>query len=374
MTRKVLVVGGGIAGMCTAIELRKRGTHVDLVEIDPDWRVYGAGITLSGATLRALTEIGIIDDIMKHGWCADGLDILAADGTKISEIPTPRLVASRPDVPGGGGIMRPVLARILREHTLRSGAAVRCGTTFSSIEQDAEGVEVRFTDGRQERYDLVVGADGLMSKVRDLVFPDAPKPVYTGQGSWRAVVPRPVHITHATMCVGRLVKAGVNPVSKDEMYLYVTERRETAEFIDESKWADTLRGVLQEFGGLIGEIRDGLGAHSRILYRPFFAVLQPRPWHHGRVVMLGDAAHATTPHLASGAGIGVEDAIVLAQELGKAADIELALQSFTERRYERCRMVVENSIALGEMERVQAPKEEHQALMRQSLGALMTPI
>lgn len=370
--RHALVIGGGISGMCAAIELRKRGVHVDLVEIDPRWQVYGAGITLSGPTLRAFAQVGVIDDIMSEGWCADGLDLQTAHGQPIGQIPTPRV--GRPDVPGGGGILRPVLARILREHTLAAGTAVRCGTTFESIEAVGEQVEVRCTDGRTDRYDLVVGADGLYSKVRQRLFPDAPKPRYTGQGSWRAVVPRPPEIVRATMSLGQHVKAGINPVSKDEMYLYVTERRESADHLDESRWPEELRRVLKDFGGLVGQIRDGLNEHSRILYRPFFAVLQPRPWHLGRVALIGDAVHATTPHLASGAGIGIEDAVVLAEELAGASDVEQALQAFTERRYERCRMVVENSLALGELERQHAPKEQHEALMRQTMQALLSPI
>lgn len=369
---KILIIGGGIAGMCAAIEFRKRGAQVDLVELDPHWRVYGAGITLSGPTLRAFTEIGVIDAIMERGWCADGADICTAAGQTIGELPTPR--TGRPDVPGGGGILRPMLARILRHHTLASGTAVRCGTTFESLEPDGDQVIVSFTDGRKERYDLVVGADGLLSKVRESVFPGAPKPKYTGQGSWRAVVPRPPEIARATIFMGLNIKAGVNPVSKDEMYLFVTEPRDTAEFIDEAKWPDTLRDLLAPFGGAVGVIRDGLNAQSRIVYRPFFALLVPPAWHRGRVVMIGDAVHATTPHLASGAGIGVEDAIVLAQELERSNDVEQALTAFTARRYERCRTVVENSLRLGEMEVAGASKEEHGQLMRTTMAALLAPI
>lgn len=370
--KKILIIGGGIAGMCAAIQLRKTGAQVDLVEIDPHWRVYGAGITLSGPTLRAFSEIGVIDAIMERGWCADGVDICTAEGHKIGELPTPRV--GRPDVPGGGGILRPMLARILRHHTLASGTAVRCGTSFSAVESDGTGVRVSFTDGREQRYDLVVGADGLMSKVREALFTDAPKPKYTGQGSWRAVVPRPPEITRAAMFMGPNIKAGVNPISKDEMYLFVTEPRDTPDFIDESQWPETLRGLLAAFGGPVGHIRDNLNAQSRIVYRPFFALLMPQPWHRGRVVLIGDAVHATTPHLASGAGIGVEDAIVLTQELERTSDVEAALMAFTTRRYERCRTVVENSLRLGDMERTGAPKEEHGQLMRTTMAALLAPI
>jgi 2-polyprenyl-6-methoxyphenol hydroxylase-like FAD-dependent oxidoreductase len=369
---KILIIGGGIAGMSAAIQLRKGGAHVDLVEIDPHWRVYGAGITLSGPTLRGFTEIGVIDAIMERGWCADGLDVCAPTGQKLAEIPTPR--TGRPDVPGGGGILRPMLARILRHHTLASGTSVRCGTSFKSIEPVGDKVRVTFTDGRREEYDLVVGADGLNSKVRGALFPGAPEPEFTGQGSWRAVVPRPADIVRAAMYMGPSVKAGVNPVSKDEMYLFVTERRETAEHIADERLPDELRRILAPFAGVVGQIRDALDAQSRIVYRPFFALLVKQPWHQGRVVLIGDAVHATTPHLASGAGIGIEDAIVLAQELSASSDVTAALERFNTRRFPRCRMVVENSLRLGEMERSGAPKEAHETLMRESIGALLAPI
>ena len=142
LIKKALVIGGGIAGMSVAIQLRKLGSQVDLVEIDKDWRVYGAGITLSGPTLRAFKEIGIIDALNKHGSLTDGLELYTAQGHKIADVPTPRVAG--PEVPGSGGIMRPVLAGILRDATLASGTAVRCGTTFASIEQSNGQVEVLY--------------------------------------------------------------------------------------------------------------------------------------------------------------------------------------------------------------------------------------
>ena len=370
--RRVLVVGGGISGMSAAIELRKGGAHVDLVEIDPHWRVYGAGITLSGPTLRAFARVGIVRDIMRQGWCADGVDVSTAAGAPTGQLLTPRIAG--PDIPGSGGILRPILAAILREYTLASGAAVRCGVTFSALDERTDCVNVRFSDGRSADYDLIVGADGLQSAMRRTIFPDAPAPHFTGQGCWRALLPRPEHLTRTAMAVGGRVKAGVNPVSKDEMYLFVTEERDSPAHIDESRLCGELRGILQEFGGLFAQVREQLTADSRIVYRPFFATLLPPPWNKGHVVLIGDAAHATTPHLASGAGIGVEDAVVLAEELQRSTTLEKALTAFMQRRYERCRMVVENSIMLGEMERRRDPTEQHEKLMRDSMTALLAPI
>jgi len=100
----------------------------------------------------------------------------------------------------------------------------------------------------------------------------------------------------------------------------------------------------------------------------------PRPWSRGRVVLIGDAVHATTPHMASGAGIGIEDAIVLAEEIDKADTIPAGLAAFEERRWERCRMVVENSGRLGEIEITGGDREEHARLMRETAMALAAPI
>src|SRR3954469_23998394 len=153
--KRILVVGGGFSGMSAAIQLRKFGAEVDLVEIDPEWRNYGAGISLGGATLRAFRELGILDEFMEFGSAHDGVSIRLPHGAEIGQLPTPRIAG--PDVPGGGAIMRPVLARILSDATRNAGTNVRLGCTFKSIEQDAEGVEVSFTDGTRERYQLVIG-------------------------------------------------------------------------------------------------------------------------------------------------------------------------------------------------------------------------
>ncbi len=372
LMNKALVIGGGIAGMSVAIQLRKLGSQVDLVEIDKDWRVYGAGITLSGPTLRAFKEIGIIDALARHGALTDGLELYTAQGHKIADVPTPRIAG--PEVPGLGGIMRPVLASILREATLAAGTAVRCGTTFASIEQSHSKVEVCTTDGRRETYDLVIGADGLQSAVRKTVFKDAPAPTYTGQGVWRAVAPRPPELKGAAMFMGSPLKVGINPISQEQLYLFLTEPRNTPEFVNESELIGTLRGLLVGFGGPIAPIRAGLNEHSHVLYRPFWKLLLPAPWYSGRVLLIGDAVHATTPHLASGAGIGVEDAVVIAQEIAKASTIGDALNQFMDRRFERCRVVVESSVRLGDLEKQGGSKEAHEQLTREAMATLLAPI
>jgi 2-polyprenyl-6-methoxyphenol hydroxylase-like FAD-dependent oxidoreductase len=370
---KVLIIGGGFSGMAAAIELRKQNIEVDLVEIDPGWRSYGAGISLGGATMRALVQLGVIDAFLAEGAASDGVELHIPTGQKVAELPTPRLAG--PAVPGNGAIMRPALARILAEATRKAGANVRLGCTFTSITQDAGGVYVAFSDGSSGRYDLVIGADGLYSKVRETVFPDAPKPEYTGQGVWRAVLPRLEGVNGTMMWLGPKIKPGLNPVSNDEMYLFVTEDRADNDYIDPADFLPRLKALLAPFPApLLQRVREQLNEESQIIFRPLESLLMPSPWYKGRVVLIGDTVHATTPHMASGACIGIEDALVLADELGRAGSIDQALDRYLARRWERCRMVVKNSGRLGEIEIAGGDKEEHGRIMRETLMALAAPI
>lgn len=371
---KVLVVGGGFSGMSAAIQLRKQGVFVDLVEIDSGWRSYGAGISLGGATIRAFKTLGIAEAFLEHGSGTDGISLCAPPGMEVAQLPTPRLAG--PDLPGGGAIMRPALAKILADATRAAQVNVRLGCTFTSLQQDADGVDVTFTDGQRQRYDLVIGADGLYSKLRETIFPNAPKPKYTGQCVWRMVLPRPADIQRPTMWMGMpKIKVGVNPVSKTEMYLFVTEDRPNNDRIDPATFPAILAGLLARFPApAVQAIKAQIHDKSEIVYRPLEGLLLSKPWYQGRVVLIGDAVHATTPHLASGACIGIEDAIVLADEVARADNVAAALEAFQNRRWERCRMVVENSLRLGELEVSGGDKEEQQRIMQTSLMALGAPI
>jgi 2-polyprenyl-6-methoxyphenol hydroxylase-like FAD-dependent oxidoreductase len=359
--------------MAAAIELGRQGRDVELVEIDPDWRSYGAGISLGGATLRAFRRLGVLDAFLAQGAATDNVEIFIPAGVKVATLPTPRLAG--PDVPGNGGIMRPVLARILAEATRAAGVTVRLGCSFTQIEQDDEGVDVTFSVGGRGRYGLVIGADGLYSKVRETVFPDAPKPRYTGQGVWRAVLPRPEEVKGTMMWVGPKIKTGLNPVSRDEMYLFVTEDRPDNAHVAPADFLAQLKGLLAAFPApLMQQVAQQLDERSHIIYRPLESLLVPQPWYRGRVVLVGDSVHATTPHMAAGACIGIEDAIVLAEEVGKGGTVAEALARYQDRRWERCRMVVENSGRLGEIEITGGDKEEHGKIMRETLMALAGPI
>jgi len=372
MIRRALVVGGGIAGMATAIMLRRSGVPVDLIDLDPEWRVYGAGITITGPTLRAFEALGILDRVIAGAHTADGVQVCDVAGERLAVIPTPAPAGSR--VPGSGGIMRPTLHKILSADVLALGTNVRLGVTVDAIENGAQAERVRFSDGTSGDYDLVVGADGVFSKVRSLLFPNAPAPQLTGQACWRLMTARLREIDRRHYFLGGPVKAGLTPVSASEMYMFVLENVDANVRVDPATFHRKLSDLLVAFGGPLAAVRADLNPESAIVYRPLETVLLPPPWHLGRTVIVGDAAHATTPQLASGAGMAVEDGLVLAEEMRRAASVEEGLRGFMRRRYERCRLVVENSVQLGRYEVDRAPVEAQTSLVALSLEKLAEAI
>jgi len=370
---RVLVIGGGFSGLSAAIMLNRAGCTVDLVERNAHWMMDGAGISIGGATLRALHTLGVLDRFFADGCGCDGTDVRTRTGELITQFPTPRLVG--PDIPGNGAIMRPLLGRILADAGIASGARMLLGTTVDELQDTGTEVEVAFSDGSAQTYDLVVGADGIYSSTRQRILPNAPSPSFSGQGAWRAVVARPSEIERTTIWVGADTKVGVNPISASEMYLFVNENTSVRDRVPDDELLPRLRALVEPFPDpLLQDIHASLGDDSLVLYRPMDNLLVPLPWHRGRVVLIGDAVHATTPHLAAGAGIGIEDAIVLADELASAAAVEDGLAAFEKRRWDRCRMVVENSARLGELEATPGTAEEHTRVQGESFRALAQPI
>lgn len=369
--RTALVVGGGIGGMSAAIALRRAGLAVDIVEIDPDWRVYGAGITITGPTLRAFSRLGIFADVARAGFVGDGIRVHTPGGELIREIETPH--PSDEDVPGSGGILRPVLHEILSRHTLASGARVLLGATVERIEELPDAALATLTSGEVARYDMVVGADGLQSKLRRLLFPAAPEPVFQGQMIWRIACPRPPEVACRHYFLGGPVKVGLCPVSRDEMYLFLLETIAEPTKVPDGELPAQMAAMLAGYGGPLTAVREALAASSRIIRRPLEAFLLPAPWHSGHTVLIGDAAHPTTPQLASGAGMAVEDALVLGEEIARGGPVADCYARMMQRRYQRCRLVVENSLEIGRRERAGAGADAQTELVDRSLALLARP-
>ena len=340
--QKILVIGGGIGGLTAAIALRAKGHQVDVIERDPNWSVYGVGIIQQSNVVRAMDALGLLDDYLSAGVGFDAVEIFLPDGSRIARVPSPRLVEGKP---ANVGIGRPALHKVLGDRTIASGARVRLGLTAKALDDDGTHVNVRLSDDSSDRYDLVVGADGVYSQTREALFPDAPRPQFTGQSVWRYNFPRPEGLDALQVYNGP-TGVGLVPISDSLIYMYVTTPEPDNPRYPQEGLAQVLRAKLAHTAPAIRALADQITDDAGVVYRPLEGLLVEGPWHKGRIVLLGDAVHATTPHLGQGAGMAIEDSLVLADELSRHADPEAAFTAYRARRFDRCAYIVRASLAI----------------------------
>ena len=140
---RALVIGGGIGGLTAAIALRAKGIDVDVIERDPNWSVYGVGIIQQGNVVRAMAELGLIEDYIEGGYGFDQVEICIPSGQVVATIPSPRLVEG---LPANVGIGRRALQRVLGDRAKAAGAEIMLGVIAEALEDDGTGVSVRFSD------------------------------------------------------------------------------------------------------------------------------------------------------------------------------------------------------------------------------------
>jgi 2-polyprenyl-6-methoxyphenol hydroxylase-like FAD-dependent oxidoreductase len=372
--RRVLVVGGGTAGSVATLAMRQQGVEVVLAERQTSWSAVGHGITLQGNALLALQRVGVADQVVAAGYPWGHVRFRSADGGLINEMPMPPL--GGPDLPPGMGSMRYHLQRVLSEAVETSGAEVRLGVGVVGVRDDgsAEGVEVTFSDGTSGRFDLVVGADGIRSTVRDLIGIEE-QPESVGMAIFRMEGPRPEAMTCSELFYGGpRYKAGFTPTSEDRMYAYVIDEDRRLEEYGDRPLHELMSERSAGYGGLWDEIRASMSPETLIDHRTLEALRIDGPWHRGRVLLIGDAAHACPPMLAQGAAMAAEDGAVLGELLGHGHDTDQLLSLFMERRQERAQMVVENSVQLARWELApDTPGADPAGLMGRSMAVLAGP-
>jgi len=252
---------------------------------------------------------------------------------------------------------------------------VRLGVTVSALDQADGPVGVTFTDGTVDSYDLVIGADGVHSTMRRLLLPDAPEPAYAGQVIWRLDVRKPDELERYTMMLGRATRLGLVPIAPGRAYVWMLDSTAGPERPPADRLLDMLEERLGSFGFLVPEIAAQITEPSQIDFRALYWLLVPPPWGAGRAVLIGDAAHTTTPHMAWGVGLAIEDALVLADLVGEGVEARDLAARLTERRFERCRLVVAGSLQLSQWEREpDTPGADPGSLIRETFKVLAAPI
>ena len=368
---RILVIGGGIGGLTSAIALRAGGFEVDLIERDPDWSVYGVGIIQQSNVVRAMAQLDLLDEYLSAGCGFDSVEIYIPTGQCVAKVPTPQLV---PGKPSNVGIGRPALQKVLADRAKSAGTNIRLGIIAEKLEEEEKGVTARFSDGSSAFYDLVVAAEGIYSATRGQLFPEAGTPEFTGQSVWRYNFPRPADQDGLWVFNGP-TGVGLVPMSETQMYMFVTTPEPDNPRYPDDALAAAMRAKLAkvpapQIQALASQITDDDG----VVYRPLETFFLTGPWHRGRIVLLGDAVHATTPHLGQGAGMAIEDAIVLTEELSRHAAPEQAFEAYRERRFERCRYIVEASRAICDGQIGRGPPVDNHAATKSMFEVVAQPI
>lgn len=333
-----IVVGGGIGGLSAAIALRRAGIQADVYERAPELREVGAGISLWPNATRQLRRWGLLDEVVRRGFPFSGGEMRNARGDLLTAMAFPPA-----DAPG-------VLIHRADLHAVLADAlppwAVRTGAEFERLRQAAAGVEADFGEAGTVEGAFLVGADGLWSAVRRQVLADG-DPLYRGYPVWRGVAPAgAVEWPTITETLGRGLRFGIVPIGGGRVAWWATANE--PERTDDP--ADGRKGkLLRLFGDWHRPIPQLIGAtpEDEILKNGTFDRPPVRRWGRGRVTLLGDAAHPTTPNLGQGGCMAIEDAAVLARSLCETDDVAAALRAFEARRYRRTAWITRESLRYG---------------------------
>ena len=367
----ILVVGGGVAGLTTAAALDRYGFTTELVERQQAWQALGAGFLVQPNGMRMLGSLGLAAGVENAGAVVRQWQFCNEQGEVLSEIDLKTLWG---DAGPCVGIERPNLQRAL----LPGVANVRCrlGTSVISLEQDDRRVLVGFSDGSTGDYDLVVGADGIRSTVRALTL-TAAVPSDLGAMNWRSIAPvRPAGLSALQIHLGEGCVFGLVPMGAGRTYAFA--------YVIEQRFHDPLEGRLARqrsrfatFGGRVQEYLASLERDDQVICSAM-EWMECEKWHLGRVVLVGDAAHASSPMMGQGGCMAMEDACALAEELRASATVEDALASYGSRRKPRVEWVHHQSMTLAETlttgpsaVRNTALRERGNQIMRARFGPLV---
>jgi 2-polyprenyl-6-methoxyphenol hydroxylase-like FAD-dependent oxidoreductase len=350
----ILVVGGGVAGLTTAAALHRHGFNVELIERQHTWQALGAGFLVHANGMRALRALDLAASVERAGALVRRWQFCDEQGDLLSEID---LEALWGDAGPCIGIERSKLQRALMAGV--ANVCCRLDTTVESLVQDDRQVAVGLSDGSTRDYDLVVGADGIRSTVRALTVTTA-APTDLGAMNWRTIAPiRPAGLTALQLHLADRCVFGLVPMGAERTYgfAYVVQPR----FHDPLEGRlDRLRHRFASFGARVQEYLASLERDDQVICSAM-EWMELEKWYTGRVVLVGDAAHASSPMMGQGGCMAMEDACVLAHELRAAVTVEDALASYVSRRTPRVQWVQQQSMALAEI--LTGPSEARNAAL-----------
>jgi 2-polyprenyl-6-methoxyphenol hydroxylase-like FAD-dependent oxidoreductase len=338
-TTTAAIIGGGIGGLTTALALHNVGIDATVYERADVFSEVGAGISLWPNATRILRDLGVLDKLLPNAGRIGALNVKDARGnvllrSDVSQQEVPSLCVYRPD-------LIEALRVALPPNTCRTGH------TLQTFHDDGNQVQLEFANGTTTTADIVIGADGIRSTVRNFLFANDDTPVYRGYPIWRGIAPLPTSFVAGEISEtwGGNQRFGVLDVGEGRAYWYATAPRPEGQQED----PDTRkRELLEAFANWHAPIPEVIATTpvGSLLRSDTYDRLPKQGWFKGRVVLLGDAIHATTPNLGQGGCMSIEDAVVLARYL-TAHPYQEAFQRYEDARYKRTTDIITESLWIG---------------------------
>ena len=324
---RILIVGAGIAGLALAAGLERHGITPTVVEVQTASLSRGLALMLTSNATLGLRRLGLDGTVIERGRVLEHIVQTGASGNPIDQHDfRPANHRYAPTL----GITRDALIDGLASAVR---APINYATTVVSAGDSASTVDVAFSDGTRATFDLVVGADGLHSAVRKLIYPNI-CPMYRSFCAWRTVMDCPdgdavFRIRSRPGCL-----LGSFQVGTDLVYAFLLAHHAEAPALSRHEHLDRFKELASAFPGTIPSLIQQQQDPAQVIFVPVQEVETPT-YHQGRILLIGDAAHAFPPLLAQGAAMALEDAAALAEVLGETSDIDEVLRGYESRRRPR---------------------------------------
>jgi 2-polyprenyl-6-methoxyphenol hydroxylase-like FAD-dependent oxidoreductase len=348
----VAIIGGGIGGLTLAVALQKLNITVRLYENTPILKPVGAGLGLAGNAIHALQALGIDQPIIKKGNILDRLEIVDQKG-KILSVANPSASITSSQI-HNFAIHRADLHQALLG--MLDQASLFLNKRCIDFNQHQDGVEIIFEDGTSESADFVVACDGINSVFRKKLLPTS-LPRYAGYTCWRAVIPqdnlsKERHVGFETWGKGK--RFGVTPLSENRLYWYACINAATEKSLLQHYTIYDLKNEFQDFHNPIPEILSAT-PNEHLIWGDIYDIAPIPKFAFNNIVLLGDAAHATTPNMGQGACMAIEDAVTLRNAFMQHGITVDAGKTYEQKRLKRTQKIIEQSRLIGKIAHISNP-------------------
>jgi 2-polyprenyl-6-methoxyphenol hydroxylase-like FAD-dependent oxidoreductase len=349
---KINIIGGGIGGLTTAIALQQKGFSVTIYEAAPVIREVGAGLWVAANAINIFERLGFADEIKNAGNQLESSMLADHKGKPMSKVDFKKIINSYGN--GTTTIHRARLQAILMSHVEKG--SIEIGKRLKKIENTEGSVKVHFEDGTISESDILIGSDGIHSVVREQIFGTVPLR-FSNQTCWRGIAKMRLENTkNAAELWGTKsgLRSSYSQINDEEVYWYITKKEKEGTKKTTSEVKNYLVNLVSEFQSEIKNVLQNTD-NEAIIQNDLSDLTPMSSWHKGNIVLIGDAAHASTPNLGQGACQAIEDAYVLVECLAKnsnASPISEAFLAYEKLRMEKANFVVKTSMQIATLNNI----------------------